>query len=134
MALPILVDDWHIDFALGGSQKVLSCSSRHVFHYPSAQMPGRKSKPVNYDGYDALLPFHDAQKNFYFPYTPHWHGISGNITATKLILDEGLQNVFIAINKSPVSFGINPRKLDMNYFPPKMPSHPPTVTALNVPE
>ena len=53
---PVHMDEWNVDLMLGGSQKCLSCP-------PSMSMVGVSSaawermKKVNYQGYDAILPF-----------------------------------------------------------------------------
>ena len=63
---PVEADKWNIDLLLGGSQKCLSCP-------PSMCMVGvspaawERIRDVNYQGYDALLPFMDAEKKGLFP-------------------------------------------------------------------
>ena len=131
--VPVHVDDWHIDFALGGSQKVLSCPADISFLSISANA-WQEIESVNYSGYDALLPFRDAQKNFYFPYTLHWHGIKAINTATKLILDEGLQNVFTRHLHVADFIRNQSLKIGFELFPSPTAVHSPTVSALCVPE
>ncbi len=133
MACLSMVDDWHIDFALGGSQKVLSCPADISFLSISANA-WQEIESVNYSGYDALLPFRDAQKNFYFPYTLHWHGIKAINTATKLILDEGLQNVFTRHLHVADFIRNQSLKIGFELFPSPTAVHSPTVSALCVPE
>ncbi|MRS05194.1 alanine--glyoxylate aminotransferase family protein, partial [bacterium] len=131
--VPILVDDWEIDFALGGSQKVLSCPADISFLSISSKA-WQEIESVNYSGYDALLPFRDAQKNFYFPYTQHWQGIKAINTATKLILDEGLHHVFTRHHQVAEFLRNQSLKIGFELFPSPSAIHSPTVTALCVPE
>ena len=87
---PVEADKWNIDLLLGGSQKCLSCP-------PSMCMVGvspaawERIRDVNYQGYDALLPFMDAEKKGLFPYTPNWHGVSALSAGCSALLKEGLK-------------------------------------------
>jgi len=130
--VPIQVDEWQIDFALGGSQKVLSSPADMSFLSISAKA-WSEIESVNYVGYDALLPFRDAQKNFYFPYTPHWHGIRAIYTATKILLDEGLQNVYSRHLQVAEFLRTQSTRIGFELFPSPSAIQSPTVTALGVP-
>jgi len=90
---PVNVDENLIDLALNGSQKALSAppSMSFVAVSPSAW---ERIEAVAYAGYDAFLPFKDAQRDFYFPNTPYWHGVAALNAAAELILEEGLEKVF----------------------------------------
>lgn len=132
-AVEILVDDWQIDFALGGSQKVLSSPAEMSFISISPQA-WKEIESTNYVGYDAILPFKDAQKNFYFPYTPHWHGIAAISSATKLILEEGLNNVFQRHQQVASFVRDQAQKIGYELFPAQNAIPSPTVTAIKVPE
>ncbi|HVN54187.1 MAG TPA: alanine--glyoxylate aminotransferase family protein [Anaerolineaceae bacterium] len=87
---PVLTDEWSIDLALGGTQKCLSAPPCLAFLTVSPTA-WQIIERVNYSGYDALLPFQNAQKDFYFPYTPYWHGLAALYAATNLLLAEGLE-------------------------------------------
>jgi len=89
---PLLTDAWHIDLLLGGAQKVISAPPGMAFVAVSPAA-WEAVERVNYAGYDALLPFKTAQDQFYFPYTPYWHGMAALNQAVELLLAEGLQNV-----------------------------------------
>ena len=71
---PVHMDEWNVDLMLGGSQKCLSCP-------PSMSMVGvsaaawERMKEVNYQGYDAILPFRTVRTDGRCPYTPNWHGV-----------------------------------------------------------
>ena len=90
---PVEADAWHVDLALGGSQKCLSCP-------PSMSMVGvsdaawERMKEVNYQGYDAILPFRTVRADGRCPYTPSWHGIAALHAGTQALFREGLTNVF----------------------------------------
>ena len=83
------VDKHHIDLCLGGSQKVLSAPANSAFLTVS-EKAWAIAEEIGYVGYDALLPFRDAVKNRYFPYTPSWVNIEQLSEAANIILDEGL--------------------------------------------
>jgi len=131
--VPILVDDWHIDFALGGSQKVLSAPADMSF-LSISPAAWNVIESVGYEGYDALLPFLHAQENFYFPYTPHWHGVLALNIATKLLLNEGLQNVFTRHQLVANFIQEQSQRIGYELFPAQNAVLSPTVTALKVPE
>jgi aspartate aminotransferase-like enzyme len=91
--VPVLTDDWHIDLCLGGAQKCLSAPPDMAFLSVS-ENAWEIVEQANYAGYDALKPFRDVQKTRYFPYTPNWHGLAALYAGAKMILTEGLANVF----------------------------------------
>ena len=130
---PLLTDKWHIDLCLGGSQKVLSTPPMLAFLSVSPAA-WQIAAEVNYNGYDALLPFRDAQANFYFPYTPNWHGLAALHKAADLLLQEGLENVFA--RHTAVSAYCRQRIISagLKLFPAPQAIPSPTVTAVKVPE
>ena len=130
---PVLMDKWGIDLLLGGSQKVFSMP-------PNMSMVGISEKAwqvmeeVNYQGYDALLPFKNAQNNFYFPYTPSWHGVAALHASTKALLDEGLENVFARHEKVAEMCRQGVMEMGLELFVKKDAVMAPTVTAVKIPE
>ncbi len=131
--VPIHTDAWQVDLALGGSQKVLSAPCDISFLAVS-QPAWEIIQDVAYVGYDALLPFRDAQKKAEFPYTPHWHGMAAIQTSVDLLLEEGLP---LAFQRHELVAAYCRKQLQaMGYElfvePPSIPS--PTVTAVNIPE
>lgn len=129
----IHTDEWNIDLALGGSQKVLSAPAEMSF-LSISPTAWQVIESVAYIGYDALLPFKSAQRDFYFPYTPHWHGMAALETACNLILQEGLDNT---INRHQlVAEFCRQRLQEIGYslFPAQEAVPAPTVTAVLVPE
>lgn len=130
---PVLVDDWSIDLALGGTQKCLSVPANLAFVAVS-EPAWEIIEEVNYPGYDALKPFKSAQEEFYFPYTPYWHGVAALKTATELLLNEGLEESFERHTKVAAYCRNQVESLGLRLYPSKNAMPSPTVTAVYVPE
>ena len=126
-------DQWQIDLALGGSQKAFSAPPDMAFLAVSPKA-WEIIEEVNYVGYDALLPFQDAQENFYFPYTPSWHGVATLNTAAGLILDEGLNTVFTRHEQVAAYMRQQLQTLGYQLFPDPAAIPSPTVSAVLVPD
>lgn len=126
-------DEWHVDLALGGSQKVLSAPCDISF-LAISQSAWKIIEEVGYVGYDALLPFRDAQTKKEFPYTPHWHGLNAIHTSVQKLLDEGLSIVYQRHELVANYCRAQLQKIGYKLFvePPHIAS--PTVTAVDVPE
>ena len=131
--VPVLADEWQIDLALGGSQKVLSAPPEMSFLSVSPKA-WEIIEAVDYVGYDALLPFKTAQVNHYFPYTPSWHGVAAIHEASKLILDEGLEKVFTRHERVAEFTRERISAMGLKLFPADEAVMANTVTAVNVPE
>jgi len=129
----VKVDEWNIDLCLGATQKCLSSPANLAFLSVS-DAAWNIIEEVEYAGYDSLLPFKDALKNGYFPYTPYWQGLAELHKACELILEEGLENVFTRHLK--VASYCRERALAMNLklYPVMEAVCAPTVTAIYVPE
>ena len=130
---PVLTDEWHVDLALGGSQKCLSVPPSMAYVTISDQA-WEIIKEVNYSGYDALLPFLTAQENFYFPYTPNWVGVAATCAATEKVLREGLDNSFIRHEQVAAICREGIRRIGLELFPKPEAVSSPTVTAVKIPE
>lgn len=130
---PVLVDDWHIDLCLGGSQKCLSAPPDMSFLSVS-QRAWDIIEAVNYVGYDALKPFHNAVKNRFFPYTPNWQGLAALHAAGALLLEEGLENSFNRHDQVARHCRHRLEKMGMMRFPAPDAVCSPTVTAARIPE
>lgn len=129
---PVLTDDWSIDLALGGSQKCLSAPPGMAF-LTISETAWQIIDKVNYAGYDALKPYRDAQENFYFPYTPYWHGIAALHSATQLLLSEGLQQSYDRHSETASFCRQQIKQMGLTLFPAEDAIPSPTVTAVNVP-
>lgn len=126
-------DRWNIDLLLGGSQKCLSVPPAMAF-VGISEKAWQIIDAVNYPGYDALKPFASAQKDFYFPYTPYWHGLSTLSAGAGLILEEGLEACFE--RHAGVASYCRQRLVEIGYqlYPAEDAVPSPTVTAVFVPE
>ena len=130
---PVEADKWNIDLLLGGSQKCLSCP-------PSMCMVGvspaawERIREVNYQGYDALLPFRDAEEKGLFPYTPNWHGVSALSAGCGALLKEGLENVFARHKTCAEMCRKGLTSLGIRLYPRSEDACAPTVTAALVPD
>jgi len=91
--VPVLVDEWHIDLGLLGSQKVLSLLPTLSMVTVSPRAWEAVSE-VGYVGYDALAPWQDGPARRYLPYTHNWGGLAALHTGCQTLLDEGLVAVY----------------------------------------
>jgi aspartate aminotransferase-like enzyme len=130
--LAIEADAWQVDLALGGSQKVLSapCDISFLGISPGAW---QIIEDVQYVGYDALLPFRNAQQKAEFPYTPHWYGLAAINTSIDILMEEELSLVYQRHEMVASYCREQLRAIGYELFvkPDSIPS--PTVTAVNVP-
>ena len=129
----LLTDDWHIDMALGGGQKCLSATAGISFTTVS-QQAWEIIHQVNYAGYDELAPYQQAQENFFFPYTPNWHGIAALHAGAKHIVEEGLKNVFHRHLQVAEYTRSRLVAMGLTLYPVPDAIQSPTVTAINVPD
>ena len=129
---PVLTDDWQVDLALGGSQKVLSAPPGMSFLSISAQA-WQVINEVDYPGYDALKPFEHAVENAYFPYTPYWHGLAALCVASGLLLKEGLPAVFTRHAQLAEHTRQRLSAIGLELYPTPQAVQSPTVTAVKVP-
>ncbi len=131
--VPIETDAWSIDLALGGSQKVLSAPAEMCF-LAISQTAWKIIETIGYSGYDALLPFQTAQQDFYFPYTPHWHGVAALHAASNKLIEEGLANVFSRHEQVAGFCRDQLHRIGFTLFPAENANPSPTVTSVNLPE
>jgi aspartate aminotransferase-like enzyme len=131
--VPVRLDEWSIDLALGGSQKCLSAPPGMAF-VAISPAAWEIIDEVNYAGYDALKPYQAAQENFYFPYTPYWHGTAALNKATEILLTEGLENSFQRHAKVAEACRSGLASLGISLYPDEGAIPSPTVTAVQVPE
>jgi aspartate aminotransferase-like enzyme len=129
---PLRTDEWGIDLLLGGSQKVLSVPPGMSFVAVSPAAWDIIAQ-VGYVGYDALLPFRDAQQNFYFPYTPYWHGVAALNAGVERILAEGLDACLARHARAAEVCREGIRALGLELYPAPGAVPSPTVTAVKVP-
>lgn len=124
---------WNIDIVMAGSQKCLSAPPSMSIVSVSHTAWEIMAK-VNYQGYDAILPFKTIYKDGRCPYTPYWHGVAALNAAADAILGEGMEAVFerhLAVAKQ-CREGLE--RLGVTVFPRAGAVAAPTVTAAKVPE
>lgn len=121
-----------IDLSLNGSQKALSAPPSMSFVSVSHKA-WEVIESVKYQGYDAFLPFKDAQKNSFFPSTPYWHGVAAIETAADLILEEGLENVFKRHDECMVYCKQRIAEMGLELYANPQAITSPTVTAVKLP-
>ena len=88
-------DEWGIDVTVAGSQKGLMLPPGLSFNAISAKALAaakRASLPKAYWGWDDIL---NANTAGHFPYTPSTNLLYGLKVALDMLLEEGLENVFI---------------------------------------
>ncbi|MCL5260692.1 MAG: aminotransferase class V-fold PLP-dependent enzyme [Gammaproteobacteria bacterium] len=129
----VRVDDWHIDICLGGGQKAPSIYPDMTFITVS-NAAWDIIKKVKYVGYDALLPFYRAPEKKAFPYTPHWHGVLALNQAALMLLDEGLQKVYLRHERCAEFCRNSLLNLGFELFPEKIIDAASTVSAFKVPK
>ena len=91
---PVSTDAWNVDILLGGSQKCFACPP-DMSILAVSDAAWERMVEVNYQGYEALLPFHQADQDpMRFPYTPNWPGVAALHASTEALLKEGPVHVF----------------------------------------
>jgi aspartate aminotransferase-like enzyme len=130
---PVLTDEWHIDLCLIGTQKALSAFP-DLAAVAVSERAWEIIAPVNYAGYDALLPYRDALEKRWFPYTPAWASLAALHEACRLVLDEGLEQVYARHAQVAQHCRDRAQAMGLSLYPVDEAACSPTVTALKVPE
>jgi len=131
--VPVAVDAWHVDLALGGSQKCLSAPPCMAFLSVSDRAWSEIAR-TGYVGYDALAPFRNLEAAGRFPYTPYWHGMSALNTAAKRLTAPGLEESFRRHAEAAEHCRKEMAGMGLALFPAPEAVPSPTVTAAWVPE
>jgi aspartate aminotransferase-like enzyme len=131
--MPVEADGWHIDLVLGGSQKCLSAPPSMAFLGVSEAAWERMAK-VNYQGYDAVLPFRAIYKDGRCPYTPYWHGVAALHAASSAILREGSGEVFARHEQVAAQCRAGLARLGIELWTEPHAVNAPSVTAALVPQ
>lgn len=130
--MPVDADKNGIDLCLNGSQKCLSAPPDMTF-VAISPAAWEAIEEVKYVGYDAFLPFKEAQKNFYFPNTMSWHGVAALDAAAGLLLEEGLENVYRRHVEAMNYCHKRIREIGLELFPVEAAVKAPSVTAVKLP-
>lgn len=130
--VPVLADDCYIDLCLIGTQKAIS-SLPDLGAIAVSDRAWRIIEEVNYPGYDALLPYRDALEKQWFPYTPAWASLAGFHEGCRLLLDEGMDQVYSRHASVAAHCRQRGRALGLALYPVEEEGSSPTVTAFKVP-
>ena len=87
------VDACHIDLGLLGSQKVLSLMP-DLSMISVSERAWRRGTERGYAGYDALALVAHGTGRQVLPYTHNWQALAGLQVSLRMLLDEGLENVY----------------------------------------
>ena len=124
---------WNIDLVMGGSQKCLAAPPSMSIISVSG-IAWDIMKKVNYQGYDAILPFRGIYTDGRCPYTPNWHGVAALNAAAEAILREGMEMAFARHDEVAEQCREGLKRLGIPIFPRPEAVSAPTVTAAMVPE
>jgi len=131
--VPVGADECNIDLCLFGTQKALSAFP-DLAGVAVSQQAWEIIAEVNYPGYDALLPYRDAVANAAFPYTPAWASLAALNEAGRLILEEGLEQVYARHADTAAYCRERAQEIGLKLYPTSEAASSPTVSALQVPD
>ena len=129
---PVAVDGNQIDLGLLGSQKVLSLPADLAMVSVSDRAWAR-AQAVNYQGYDALLPWRDAMPTRYMPYTHNWAALAGLRVAVEGLLAEGMATGYARHEFVAAHCRRRLRNLGIHLWPAADDFAAPTVTCAKLP-
>lgn len=130
---PVDADACHIDLGLAGSQKVLGLMPDLSMVSVSPRAWDAVAE-TGYVGYDALAPWRTALAGRYFPYTHNWHALAGLHVSLRLLLEEGLENVYARHAQAAALCRGRLAGMGVRLFPVSEAISSPTVTAAYVPD
>jgi aspartate aminotransferase-like enzyme len=131
--VPVLADEWSIDLCLIGTQKALSALP-DLAAVMVSERAWEEIAVASYAGYDALAPYRRALEHCWFPYTPAWASLAGLHEACRLVLSEGLSQVFTRHERVAQQCRDLALEIGLALYPVDEPACSPTVTALQVPD
>ena len=129
----VKVDDWNIDICLGGGQKALSTFPDLGF-LSISKTAWEHIEKIAYVGYDALSPLQNPFQYPYFTYAQNWGGVAALNIASKMLLQEGLENVFLRHKKASQFCIQKIRTMGLEIYPADEKYSSPTVTAVKIPK
>ena len=92
-------EEWKVDVTVGGSQKGLLLPPGLSFNALSSKAIEAYNRSTLAKSYWDWKPMLENNKNGFFPYTPATNLLYGLDEALKILLEEGLENVFKRHNK-----------------------------------
>lgn len=127
-------DEWGVDVTICSSQKGLMLPPGLAFNVVSekALLASQKARlPRSYWDWQAVI---NANQNGFFPYTPPTNLLFGLQEAIKIILEEGLENIFARHNRlaEATRRAVKAWGLEINCLSPEEYSN--SVTAVRVPQ
>src|SRR5215831_12590410 len=127
-------DEWGIDVTVAGSQKGLMLPPGLSFNAISDKALKATEGAKLHRSYWDWRPVLEANRTGYFPYTPGTNLLFGLNAAVKMLLEEGLQNVFArhdrhaeATRRAVRAWGLEVQCLDPSHYSSSL-------TAVRVPE
>lgn len=130
---PVLVDEWHIDLGLLGSQKVLSLMP-DLSMVSISPRAWAAIEEVGYVGYEALAPWRTAVADRYLPYTHNWQAMAGLAVALDGLATEGLDAAYARHAAVAALCRERVQEMGLALFPRLEAACAPTVTAVRVPD
>ncbi len=130
---PVDGDAHAVDLLLAGSQKCLAAPPSMSIIAVSETAWEHMAR-VNYQGYDAILPFRSVQADGRCPYTPYWHGVACLEAAASALLDEGMEAAFARHDAVARQCREGLARLGVALFPAPGAVCAPTVTAAMIPD
>ena len=128
----VRVDEWGIDLGLLGSQKCLSLLP-DISVLTVSERAWRAAERVDYAGYDAVLPWRDAEEKMEMPCTHNWHANAAMNLSLKSLLEEGLENSFRRHNETAVYCRSRIASMGLELYAREEELASPTVTAVRIP-
>eukprot|EP01105_Mastigella_eilhardi_P014231 TRINITY_DN3244_c0_g1_i1.p1 TRINITY_DN3244_c0_g1~~TRINITY_DN3244_c0_g1_i1.p1 ORF type:complete len:391 (-),score=94.03 TRINITY_DN3244_c0_g1_i1:54-1175(-) len=129
----VRVDEWGVDLGMGAPHKCIAAPASVAFAYVSPKA-WEVIREIAYEGYDALLPFYDAQEKFYFPYTPNWHGIAALLEGLRELFERGEEATLCATAEAARTCRARLSAMGVALYPAADAAAAPTVTAALVPD
>lgn len=93
-----------------------------------------RMKEVNYQGYDAILPFRTVRTDGRCPYTPNWHGVAALYAGTQAIFKEGMDAAFARHEAVAAQCRAGLAELGIKLWTAPDAVNAPTVTAAMIPD
>lgn len=128
----VKVDEWGIDLGLLGSQKCLSLLP-DLSILTMSDAAWKAAERVNYAGYDAVLPWRNAEDKLEMPCTHNWHANAAMNLSLRSLLEEGLENSFRRHKEVAEYCRSRILSMGLELYAKKIELASPTVTAVKIP-
>jgi aspartate aminotransferase-like enzyme len=128
----VRVDEWGIDMGLLGSQKCLSLLP-DLSVLTVSEKAWKAAEKVGYAGYDAVLPWRDAEEKMEMPCTHNWHANAAMNLSLRSLLEEGLENAFKRHREAAEYCRSRIASMGLELYARETALASPTVTAVKIP-